>query len=251
MHDRYILLAFIEVITGLAVCAILFFIIAPYGRHNRTGWGPVLRARFAWIIMESPAVFIPALFFLLYGNSKELIPLIFLVLWQIHYCYRTFLYPVLMRGAEKPFPVLLVLFALTFNSINGYLNGYVIGIQSGSYSQAWLYDIRFICGLSLFMLGLVTHIHSDTLLRRLRKPGQTSYVIPQGGLFIFVSAPNYLGEIVEWTGWALLTWSLGGAAFAVFTIGNLLPRACSNHAWYKKHFKDYPSNRKALVPGIL
>jgi 3-oxo-5-alpha-steroid 4-dehydrogenase 1 len=31
---------------------------------------------------------------------------------------------------------------------------------------------------------------------------------------------------------------------------NLVPRARTNHAWYKEHFCDYPAERKALLPGI-
>jgi len=74
---------------------------------------------------------------------------------------------------------------------------------------------------------------------------------PHRGLFRYVSSPNYLGEIVEWIGWGVATWSLPGAAFALWTIANLTPRALANHKWYKKTFPQYPSKRKALVPFIF
>jgi protein-S-isoprenylcysteine O-methyltransferase Ste14 len=76
-------------------------------------------------------------------------------------------------------------------------------------------------------------------------------VIPRGGLFRWVSAPNYLGEMMEWVGFAIATWSLAGAAFAVWTIANLLPRAVSNHRWYRSKFADYPPERRALIPWIF
>ena len=67
---------------------------------------------------------------------------------------------------------------------------------------------------------------------------------------ILEKEPNYLGEIVVWSGWALATWSLPGLAFAVWTIANLAPRARSHHTWYQETFPDYPAERKALVPWM-
>jgi protein-S-isoprenylcysteine O-methyltransferase Ste14 len=66
-----------------------------------------------------------------------------------------------------------------------------------------------------------------------------------------VSCPNYLGEIVEWTGFALLTWSLPAVSFAAWTVANLVPRALAHHRWYRERFPDYPRRRKALIPGLL
>ena len=91
---------------------------------------------------------------------------------------------------------------------------------------------------------------ADRKLRDLRERGGSGYRIPQGGLYEWVSCPNYLGEIIEWAGWAIATWSLPGFAFAVWTIANLAPRARSHHAWYQRTFADYPVDRKALLPGI-
>ena len=51
------------------------------------------------------------------------------------------------------------------------------------------------------------------ILRNLRAPGETGYKIPVGGLFRWVSSPNYFGELLEWTGWAIATWSIPGVAF--------------------------------------
>jgi len=62
---------------------------------------------------------------------------------------------------------------------------------------------------------------------------------------------DYLGEIVEWTGWAVATWSLAGLAFALYTAANLAPRALSHHAWYRARFPEYPPSRRALVPFLL
>jgi steroid 5-alpha reductase family enzyme len=70
-------------------------------------------------------------------------------------------------------------------------------------------------------------------------------------LFRYVSCPNFLGEILEWTGFAIMTWSPAALAFAVWTLVNLVPRALDHHNWYRSRFEDYPPGRKALIPFVL
>ena len=62
---------------------------------------------------------------------------------------------------------------------------------------------------------------------------------------------NFFGEIIEWLGFAILTWSIAGLAFFLWTFFNLVPRALSHHRWYKNTFSDYPKNRKAVFPFII
>jgi steroid 5-alpha reductase family enzyme len=111
-----------------------------------------------------------------------------------------------------------------------------------------------VLGLGLFILGMLVNRQADRILRNLRRSmpnGQAhSYQIPEGGLYRWVSCPNYLGEIVEWIGWAVATWSWSGAAFAIWTAANLAPRARANHLWYLETMPDYPPERKALLPGV-
>ena len=42
---------------GLAViaCMTLGWVTAPYGRYTRSGWGPSIRSRFGWLLMEAPS----------------------------------------------------------------------------------------------------------------------------------------------------------------------------------------------------
>ena len=240
----------VEVLLALVTVAVLLFVPAPYGRYERRGWGPTLPARLGWFLMELPAVALFAAFFLSGGHSRELVPLLLLGLWQLHYLNRTFVFPLRMRGSGRRMPVLIVLLAIAFNTLNAYVNARWIG-NLGSYDVGWLEDPRFLAGVALFLAGWVGNLHSDGVLRRLRKPGQTRYGIPRGGLFHWVSAPNYLCEIVEWTGWAIATWSTAGLAFAVYTAANLVPRALRHHQWYREQLADYPSERKALIPYLL
>lgn len=234
-----------------ALCPLVFFslfwVTAPYGRHHKPGWGPNIPNRIAWILMELPAVLVISSLVLSVPQGRTQNALVPLGFWLFHYLYRTFLFPALMKPSDRTFPALLVFFAVAFNILNGYNNAQAV--LSGSGDPPWQYG-HFWTGAALFIAGFVLHSHSDMIIRRLRKPGETGYSIPQGGMFRWVSSPHYVGEIIQWTGWAILTWSWAGLAFALFTFCNLAPRALSNQAWYRKQFPNYPRHRKALVPGL-
>jgi 3-oxo-5-alpha-steroid 4-dehydrogenase 1 len=242
-------LLIIEFAFAAVTFILLFFINAPYGRYVRKGWGPVIPARYGWMIMEFPAFLVIGWIVLAAIEKAGAIGMIFLIMWEAHYFYRVFVYPFIMTSPQKPFPVLLVFFALCFNTINGMANGISLVGMGDFYAQHnWIADPRLWIGMVLFTAGFGIHAHSDKVLRILRRQGRGEYLIPERGLFRFVSCPNYLGEMMEWTGFAVATWSLAGLAFAVFTIANLLPRAYSNHQWYKKTFPEYPRNRRVLIP---
>jgi steroid 5-alpha reductase family enzyme len=91
---------------------------------------------------------------------------------------------------------------------------------------------------------------SDAILIQLRKPGETGYKIPQGFLFEYVSSPNLFGEIMEWSGFALLAFNWPALSFMVWTFANLVPRAKNHHDWYLQHFADYPKKRKIVFPFL-
>lgn len=239
---------------GIAVASFiaLFFVTAPYGRHVKKGWGPLMQARIGWVLMEFPAFFMILLFYLLAGGYRMVVPTIFLLIWELHYIQRTFVYPSIMRNGEKKnFPVTIAFMGFFFNLLNGGVNGWYLYIMGGSYTVEWLADPRFIIGAIVFLTGYGINLYADRKLRKLRNGNKKEYSVPKGGLFELISSPNYFGEIVEWIGWAILTWSLPGLAFAVFTFANLFPRAIANHKWYRKTFKNYPKERKAIIPFVL
>lgn len=229
----------------------LLFVSAPYGRHIRKGFGPSMPNRLGWLIMEAPASLLMLGYFFLGWSGTDPVAIAFLALWQIHYVHRSFIYPFRIRTSKRHIPVMVVLLAIIFNICNTYLNGMGVFMNGSSRTVLWFSDIRFVAGTLVFVAGFAINLHSDHLLRKLRKNNNVSYKVPEGGLFRWVSCPNYLGEIMEWTGWAILTWSLAGLSFALWTIANLLPRALEHHKWYKEQFPDYPESRTAIIPFIL
>ncbi|KAJ6664732.1 hypothetical protein lerEdw1_006305 [Lerista edwardsae] len=139
---------------------------------------------------------------------------------------------------------------MLFCIYNGFLQGYYM-IFCAEYPEDWCKDLRFTAGIVLFLFGMGINIHSDVLLRQLRKPGELTYKIPQGGLFAYVSGANFLGEILEWFGYAIATWSPPAFAFAFFTLCFIGPRAYHHHRYYLRTFTNYPRSRKALIPFIF
>jgi protein-S-isoprenylcysteine O-methyltransferase Ste14 len=240
----------VMIIIAVLVFISLLKITAGYGQHISKKWGPTIKDKVGWVIMENPTLILYALFYIIGDYQTKFLTLLFSGLWFMHYGYRTFIFPSLIRG-RRQMPVTIILFGMIFNSANAYLQGRWINKLSGGYESSWLLTPMFIVGITIFFTGFFMHIHSDHIIRNLRKPGETDFKIPYGGMFQFISCPSYLGEIIEWYGWAIMTWSLPGLVFAIWTTANLGPRARSNHHWYQETFKDYPKNRKALIPFIF
>jgi steroid 5-alpha-reductase/3-oxo-5-alpha-steroid 4-dehydrogenase 1 len=237
-------------LVSVVVFVYLLLFPAPYGRHQRAGWGPRLPAKLAWLLMEAPAVVTIAVCFLA-GDRFNLLAVVFLLLWEFHYVYRTFVFPMRMRGRGQAMPLAIVASGFAFNVINGYLNGRWLFALGPARAAGWLIEPRLLCGVALFAAGFVIHYKHDGILLALRGAGEGGYKIPRGGLYRFVSCPNYLGEIVEWAGFALAAWSPPALAFSLWTAANLVPRALAHHRWYRSTFADYPRGRKAVLPFLL
>jgi len=238
------------VLAGITFASLLF-VDAPYGRFARSGWGPRMSNRLGWVLQEAPASLGMFALWFIGDRRAETVPLLLLALWQIHYIHRAFIFPFRLRGERRQTTVLTVALAVVFNLGNAYLNGRWLFQLGPGYAADWLWDSRFIAGVILFATGFAINKHADHVLIHLRAPGETGYKIPRGGLYRFVSAPNYLGEILQWGGWALACWNLGALSFFVWTAANLAPRALAIHRWYRQRFTDYPAERKALIPFVI
>ena len=224
---------------------------APYGRHRGERWGPTMPAAQGWVVMELPSPIILTSFFLAGSQVKTPVTWLFVVLWWIHYINRSIVYPLRIGGSGTRIPISVVGMGVAFHVLNGYFVGHYLGEVGPVYDLGWPARAPFVVGACLFLTGFWINFKSDRDIIRQREESGGNYVIPRGGLFEYVSAPNYLGEIVEWIGFALMTWSVAALAFAVWTVANLAPRALAHHRWYRETFDDYPNERKALVPFVV
>jgi 3-oxo-5-alpha-steroid 4-dehydrogenase 1 len=164
-------LVLLELALALATAVGLRYVTAPYGRHGRSGWGLTIPARVGWLVMESPALLWFLAVYLTGAHRAATVPLVLLALWQLHYVQRTLVYPLLMRTGAR-MPVSIVAMAMTFNTLNGYVNARWIG-DLADYPVSWLADPRFLGGTVVFLGGLAVNLDADRRLRRLPRPGET------------------------------------------------------------------------------
>lgn len=247
-EDLFQILCLIWAAIAVVTFFVLLFVKAPYGRHVKSGWGPQISNKVGWVLMELPS-FACILYFTV-GYTHSPYAYLLLTLWLLHYANRTFVFPFRIRTRGKKMPVVIVLSAVLFNLINAGLNGFFLSFFE-RYTQNDFSSWNLSLGIILFAAGAIANLKSDQILIGLRKPNEVGYKIPQGFLFEYVSCPNHLGELVQWGGFALMAWNCPAATFFLWTAANLIPRALDHHKWYRTHFENYPSDRKAILPGVL
>lgn len=238
---------------ALIVFIALYFVKAGYGMLIDKSWGIAISNKVAWTLMETPVFIVMCIFWALSPRKWEVAPLVFFLLFQMHYIQRSFIFPWLIKGQSR-MPLLIMFMGIFFNVANAYMQGAWLFFLApdGMYAPQWLKTPQFIIGAVLFMSGFIINLRSDYIIRHLRKDGDTRHYLPQEGLFRYVTSANYFGELVEWGGFALLTWSLSGLVFFIWTFANLVPRA---HAIYNKYKEEFPQQmaehpRKRIFPFI-
>ena len=247
--DTLNLVAIAWTVLAVLLFPVQFRVTAPYGRHARSDWGPSISNQLGWCLMELVSLVVFVSLFLLGPTAKSAPMWVFFALWTAHYINRSLIFPWRTHTRGKSIPLAIVGSAMLFNIVNAGLNGTYLGWSGHVYPTEWLTDPRFIVGLAVFLAGAGINLWADNTLIGLRADGSQGYTIPRGGAFEWVSCPNHMGEIIQWSGFALMCWNLPALSFAVWTAANLIPRAVSHHKWYRKTFPDYPSQRRAVIPG--
>ena len=249
----YIFLAVMAAAAAVVFVA-LFFVNAGYGKFYTPKWGPSVDNRLGWVLMVAPVFFAMLLLWWLSDRRFDPVRLVFLILFEIHYFHRSFIFPLKIRGRSR-MPLSIILMGALFNTLNALMQGGWIFWFSpaGAYPLSWLYGLPFVLGTALFFYGMFINIQSDGIIRDLRQPGDTNHYLPKGGMFRYVTSANYFGEVLEWIGFAVLTWSLSGAVFAWWTFANLAPRAARIYDMYQREFPDELDTGKVkrILPYIF
>ena len=251
--QAYKLLLIIMAVLAVVVFVSLFFVNAGYGKFYQPKWGPSIDNRWGWMFMEAPVFVAMLLLWWFSGRRTDPVRIVFLLFFEIHYFHRSFIFPWQIRGRGK-MPLSIILMGVLFNTLNAVMQGGWIFWFSPAdyYGGGWLTSLPFIAGTVIFFYGMFINIQSDSIIRNLRKPGDTAHYLPQGGMFRRVTSANYYGEFLEWTGFAILTWSWAGTVFALWTFANLAPRAARIYDMYQQEFPGQVDTHKTkrMIPFI-
>ncbi len=250
LSDYHLILYFMAAM-GLIVFISLYFVDAGYGKFRSNKWGYSVSNRLGWFLMEVPALVAVAVGCM--GNTFNWLQVLFLSMYAMHYVYRSFIFPFLLKGNSR-MPLSIIAMGALFNSMNGGLlcasvlmfprEGYATPMQ---YITGW----NFWLGLAIFFFGMYTHMRADHTIRNLRKPGDTRHYLPTGGLFDLVTSANYLGELLEWTGFAIMLANPAAWMFVWWTAANLVPRAHAINRRYREEFGEaLVAGRKRIIPYI-
>ncbi len=63
-------LVWIWIAIALILFPVLLKVTAPYGRHTKKNWGPMIDNSIGWFIMESPSLIVFLYFILRWGDLK-------------------------------------------------------------------------------------------------------------------------------------------------------------------------------------
>ncbi len=248
----------IMTILGICVFIVLQFVTPAYGMTYNTRWGISIRSNLGWFIMECPVFFFMLILYIisLSLNIKpfNIVTLTIFIFFEFHYFQRSFIFPLLMMGQSK-MPISIIIIGAFFNTCNAFMQGgwLFFFCPDDAYPISWFWSWQFIVGTIIFLFGMVMNLYSDRVIRHTRKDiTDNNYYIPYGWSFKWISSANYTGEILEWMGFAILTWSISGAVFLIWTCANIIPRSKSVYERYTQFFgKEFTDlKRYKIFPGI-
>lgn len=150
--------------------------------------------------------------------------------------------------------IIYVHYATTLLSLVGESELFVRGLHIGLFSNK-LTTTELMCGL-IFLLSTYLQFRANVIFAELRKNQYGDIVtkehkIPFGELFNYISNPLQLTEIFLYLMLSAILWQASTFHYiTIFVILNQIETAYLSHRWYQETFKNYPKERKILIPFI-
>jgi 3-oxo-5-alpha-steroid 4-dehydrogenase len=215
----------------------------PYGKF-RTGAGVNSRAGLA--LAYATPVFVYIVLWVEGGSPRTLYHLAVFGAFLFHFLRRIFEVS-FVNSYSRPTP-LRALMIIAF--LYGGVAASCAFFQVRTFGQPTSQPI-FTLGILIFALGEVLNGYHHWLLARLRPLGVRIYVVPRHGLFGWVACPHYLGEILSFVGYAMMSDLLPVWGNALVTSAYLSARANSTLNWYRLEMPlQIPSGWRRLIPFV-
>ena len=248
-------IAYWYLLLGMSILAIgvfiaLQFVTAPYGMTHNNRWGVSINSKWGWFWMEIPVFLTMGVLYYLslhYGIKPfNWVTFAIFIFFEVHYFQRSILFPAMMRGQSK-MPISLIITGFTFNVMNAVMQGGWLFYFSpdGYYPIEWFWSPQFIIGSIIFLGGMIINLQSDKIIRSLRtERTDNNYYLPDRWLFKHINSANYFGELLEWIGFAILSWSISGFVFVLWSFANIVPRAKAVYERYSQFFGEEFTSKK-------
>ncbi|KAG7204957.1 hypothetical protein KM043_005343 [Ampulex compressa] len=137
----------------------------------------------------------------------------------------------------------------------GESKGFVRG-SSASFSWSRITFVQCICAMTILCASYI-QLRTNIILGNLRKDKKrsevsTAYKIPHGELFRYISCPLQCTEILIYIFMSILLWQCSTFHYiTAWVLSNQIEGALLSHWWYQQTFKNYPKERKALIPFLF
>jgi len=126
--------------------------------------------------------------------------------------------------------------------------GFNVNLPNAQDLPSWHLYLGFPWFCTFMLLNFMCHMR----LKYMRPKGTNDFVIPHGGLFEYITCPNYFCEIMTWFGFNILTgFTPAGVAFNIVGTLQMLQWARQRRDKFIKLFgSKWPKNRYVLFPFI-
>ena len=187
-----------------------------------------------------------------YG-SKQHVPMtdvqkVALLLWTVHYTKRILESIFVHEFGTLTMPVFNLFKNCAYYWSFAAFVGWNVNLPAEVEPPQWHLAVGFPWFCVFMLLNFVCHMR----LKYMRPKGTNAFVIPHGGLFEYITCPNYFCEIMTWFGFNILTgFTVAGVLFNIVGALQMLQWAKQRRAKYVKLFGNkWPKKRYVLFPFI-
>ncbi|KAK9881403.1 hypothetical protein WA026_016293 [Henosepilachna vigintioctopunctata] len=185
-----------------------------------------------------------------------------LTLYTIH-CYKRFYETHFVNVFSKSAQITviqyiagIIYYPFSFIGVLSAAPKFAIGTNNDVEVEVIKIDYLDILVIMVFLCSAWVQYKSAIILSNLRRnsrhaENRDAYKIPEGGLFMFISSPHINTEILIYI--CLLYYfqnNLTWISIFLLVLANQMNSIYETHEWYKKTFRNYPSQRKMFIPLI-